>query len=694
MSSLDALLHPRSVAIIGASDDKTKIGGRPLHYLLEAGFSGGIYPVNPSREVVQDVRAFAAIGDVPVPVDCAIIATPTATVLPAVQACADKGVKAVVIYTSGFAEMGDEGQKLQGEILRIARAHGTRIVGPNCLGLFNTASNAFLSFSGACASVIGSRGRVGLVSQSGGYAGDLVSQARRIGLDFGSWITTGNEADVEAGEVIGAFAEDDDTDVIVAYLECARDGAKLIAGLKAARARRKPVIIIKAGNSQQGALAVAAHTAALAGADAVYDAVFARYGAYRAYTTEEMLDIAYAASRGVFPAGDNLAVLTLSGGIGVLAADYAKVEGLDMPPLPDSARSAIAKMVPNAGTLNPIDLTAQPTQEPELCARALDQALSSGEYDMAYLNLGMLGGMEYAVDRLVESLTPVAARHAHIPVVIGTMASPEVIARYEGAGYLQFLEPAHALRALKGLHSFSEAWSRNLPEPHQTDCPMPKIIAKKPLSEAEAKRIIAAAGIPVPAEVLAKCGAEAATAAEQMDGPIAIKVVSADILHKTELGGVVLDIPCADVGQQVEAMQKRVSEKAPNAHIEGFLITPMLKEGVECFIGTQNDPVFGVSVTFGLGGTAVELYRDVTTRIAPIDRAEALDMINSTKGAALLKGFRGRAMADVDAVADAIVAICALAQANSEGVGTIEINPLLALDQGKGVVALDAVISP
>lgn len=694
MSSTDVFMRPTSVAVIGASNDKTRIGGRPIRYLKEGGFSGSIYPINPSREEVQGLRAYPSVEDAPGPVDCAIIATPAETVLAAVQSCAKKGVKGIVILSAGFAELGTAGQQMQDEFVSVARAHGMRIIGPNCLGLFNTASNSFLTFSGVYDDVVGTSGRIGLVSQSGGYAGELVTLAKRVGLNFGAWITTGNEADVEAGEIIGAFAEDDNIDVILAYLEGVRNRDTLISGLEAASAKRKPVIVIKSGRSGQGALAAAAHTASLAGADAVYDAVFARYGAYRARTTEEMLDVAYAASRGVFPAGKRLVVLTGSGGIGVLAADFAQDEGLQMAALPDDARSAILEMVPNAGMHNPIDLTAKLAHDPELYARALDCTLASGKFDMAYLNIGVLAGMPYAAMRLVDSLTPVAARYPHIPMGVGVMAGPETISLYEKGGFLQYLEPARALRSLTALHHFSQAWSRTLPIPPTFDTAMPEIPAGKTLSEAEAKRYVAAAGIRVPEECLVQDAAAAIQAATRIGQAVAIKVVSADLLHKTEVGGVALDVAVADAGARVEEMRASVASHAPDARIDGFLITPMLRGGVECFVGTHIDPVFGVTVTFGLGGIAVELYRDVTTRVAPIDTAEALDMIGSTKGSALLQGYRGRAKADIEALADAIVKIARLAEANADRIGTIEINPLLVLDRGEGVIALDAVVTP
>lgn len=694
MRSLEALTHPKSVAVIGASNDKTRIGGRPVHYLVEGGFAGPIYPINPGRDEVQGLKAYPSVEDVPGPVDCAIIATPTQAVLAAVQSCGRKGVRAVVIFSAGLAEMGAEGQRIQDEILAVARAHDMRILGPNCLGMFNTAANSYLTFSGVYGDVVGTSGRIGLVSQSGGYAGELVKQAKRIGLTFGSWITTGNEADVEAGEIIAAYARDPDVDVILAYLESTRNSGTLISALEAARRARKPVIILKVGRSAQGALAAAAHTASLAGADAVYDAVFARYGAYRARSTEEMLDLAYACSRGLYPQGKRLVVLTASGGIGVQAADFAQDEGLEVAPLPEDVRAEILKLVPNAGTHNPVDLTGALAHDPELYARALELALASGQFDMAYINIGVLAGMAYAAPRLLDSLTPVAARYPAIPKVVAVMASPEIVGAYEAGGYLSFSEPARALRTLAGLHHFTRAWARAAPAAAASPGAMPAIPARNAFSEAEAKAFVAAAGVRVPEEHLVQDAAGALAAAAQIGAPVAIKVVSPDLLHKSDVGGVALDVTVADAGRVLDAMRAAVLGHAPDARIDGYLVTPMIRGGTECFLGAQQDAVFGTTMTFGLGGVAVELYRDVTTRVAPIDHAEALEMIGATKGSALLQGYRGRPQADVASLADAIVRIVALAQANCDTVGTIEINPLLVFDEGKGAIALDAVIAP
>ena len=305
--NLDSLLRPRSVAMIGASGDVTRIGGRALRHLREAGFTGDIFPVNPSRSEVQGLKAWSTVADIPGRPDCAVLALPTGAVLPAIEDCARKGVGAAVIFSAGFAEMGEDGALLQNRILDVARSVGMRLLGPNCLGIYNLPARSFLSFSGIFDDVIGTDGRLGLVSQSGGYAGEVVKSAQEVGLNFGVWITTGNEVDIGLGEAMGYLAQSDDVDVVVGYIEGIRDPAAFFDALAVAHARRKPVIVLKVGRTEQGARAAASHTASLAGSDGVYDAVFARFGAYRARTTEEMLDVANAASRGRFPVGKRLA---------------------------------------------------------------------------------------------------------------------------------------------------------------------------------------------------------------------------------------------------------------------------------------------------------------------------------------------------------------------------------------------------
>jgi acyl-CoA synthetase (NDP forming) len=688
---LDFLLRPRSVAMIGASADVTRIGGRALRHLREVGFAGDIFPVNPGRAKVQGLKAWSTVDDLPSSPDCAMLALPSAAVLPAIEACARKGVRAAVIFSAGFAEMGEDGVRVQRQILDVAQKAGIRLLGPNCLGLYNLHAKTFLSFSGIFDDVQGTEGRLGLVSQSGGYAGEVVKSAQEVGLDFGVWITTGNEADIGLGEAMLYLAENADVDVVISYVEGVRDQAPFFAALAAAHTRRKPVILLKVGRTEQGARAAASHTASLAGSDVVYDAIFERYGAYRARSTEEMLDVAYAASRGRFPAGRRLAILTNSGGIGVQAADFAADEQLYVPLTSAAVQQRLIELAPQGAPGNPIDLTGQVANDPPIFARAIDAVMNSGEFDMAYCNVGLIAGLPFIRTPLLESLSASAARLPDVPLALSVTAPPETVAAYADAGFLCLREPARAIKALAALASFPLAWDRPLPGGDAGEG-LPRIDAESSFSEASAKALLAEIGVPSPAEYLVNSRAAAQAAADAIGRPVAIKIVSPDILHKTEMGGVALNVLPADAGARVEAMLASVRAAASLASIEGCLISPMIVGGTECLLGINVDPLLGPVVMFGLGGVTVELLKDVATRLAPVNEDEALAMIRSIRSFPLLDGFRGRPKADVAALAKAISAVSRLAAANADVVATIEVNPLLALDEGQGVLALDAVI--
>jgi acyl-CoA synthetase (NDP forming) len=689
--SLDNFLHPRAVAVVGASGDVTRIGGRALRHLKEVGFTGDIFPINPGRDEVQGLKAYKTVDDVPGRPDCAILALATDAVLPAIEACARKGVRSAVIFSAGFAEMGAKGAALQQRMLEIARSTGMRLLGPNCLGAFNLHAKTFLSFSGVFDDVKGTAGRLGLVSQSGGYAGEVVKSAQEVGLDFGVWITTGNEADIGLGEAIRHLAESKDVDVVVGYIEGVRDRDAFFQGLAAAHASRKPVVVLKVGRTEQGARAAASHTASLAGADGVYNAVFRRYGVYRARSTEEMLDVAYAASRGRFPAGNRIVILTNSGGIGVQAADFAADEQLDTASVSSAVQAQIAALSPNAATENPIDLTGQVANEPAMFARAMDLVLAPGGFDMAYCNIGLIAGIPFIKQRLLDSMLESAVRYPDTPVALTVTAPPDVTGLYKDAGYLCYRDPARAIKALAALATFPAAWARKLPTAEDR-AGLPQFQAGQAFSEAASKTLLARIGVASPAEHLVTDAAGALSAARAIGRPVAIKVVSPDILHKTEIGGVALAVAPDDAGARLERMHKAVTAAKPLARIEGYLVTPMLTGGVECIVGVHADPLLGPVIMFGLGGVTVELLKDVTTRLAPVDETEALEMIRSVKSFPLLDGFRGRPKADVPALARAVSALSRLAAANAGIVRTIEVNPLLVLNAGEGVLALDAVI--
>lgn len=690
---LNSLFNPKSVAIVGASSDKTRIGGRPVRYLLESGFKGRILPVNPGRAEVQGLKAYPSIDAIGEEIDCAVVALASKDAVDAARSCAERGVRQMVIFSAGFAELNEEGQRRQAELVSLAKRSGMRILGPNCLGAFSVHSGAFLTFSGVFDDAVGTKGRFGLVSQSGGYAGEVLKHAGRRGVQFGTWVTTGNESDIEFGEILMSMAEDPDVDAIVGYIEGVRSRETFIAGLETAQRKRKPVILLKVGRTQEGAEAAASHTASLAGSDEIYDVVFREYGVFRARTTEDMLDVAYAVKRGIYPENRNLAILTNSGGIGIQAADFASDENMLVPPTPQGVKAQISDWLPNASPRNPVDTTGQVANEPPIFGNILNAMLGTGLYSSSYTCIGLIGGLPFLQKPLIDTFTGVAKAHPDKLIAVSVTAAPEVVAAYEDAGMLTYDDPARAIRAISALVGYREAWERREAKTvHKPSDGLPLLEPGRSFSEVESKQILEQVGVIGPKEVLARTAEEAAAAAQSFGKTVAIKVVSPDILHKTEVGGVALGIEPRSAADAVGAMAVRVSAAAPGARIEGYLVTPMLEDGIECLVGIHNDPLFGPVVIFGIGGVTVEIYRDVVTRLAPVDLEEAKEMIRGIKGWQLLDGYRGRPVADIEALARAIAAVSELAAANADRVKTIEVNPLRVMAMGQGVVALDAVV--
>jgi acetate---CoA ligase (ADP-forming) len=688
---LAPLVAPRSVAILGASDDPARIGGRPLSYLRAAGFAGPIYPVNPKRATVQGLQAYASVADLPAAPDAAIVALPAALVEEAVTALAERGARACVIFSSGFSETGDEA--LQDRIAATARAAGMRLLGPNCLGLFDVASRFYASFTTTLDRGLPAEGSLSIVSQSGAFGSHLYYLARQRGLGMRSWITTGNEADVTVAECLEHFAHDPGTRVIMAYAEGFRDGDRLVAALEAARRAGKPVVFMKVGRSEIGAEAASSHTAALAGADAVCDAVLRQYGAHRARTTQELIDIAYAASSGALPRGPRLGIVTISGGVGVLMTDEASDRGLEVPPMPAAAQAALKKRLPYAGVRNPIDITAQAFNDPLLLRDNLDFVLAEGGYDAVAAFLTTVPGSAANAAPIRDALQAVRTAHPGFPLVLSMLVPEDVRREYEAMGYAVFEDPSAAVAAIAGMVHLRDAFAR----PAQSvGSPGPAgALPNGPLDEHVAKQLLAAAGLPVPIERLAATPEAAVEAWREAGRPVALKLVSPDILHKTEAGGVLLGLDDADaIREGHRTILARAREHDPEARLSGVLVSPMESGAgsVETIIGVQRDPVFGPVVVLGMGGVLVEVMGDVTFRRAPIDPPEAMRMIGELRGAAIFDGVRGRPPADTAALADALAALSRFAAAHAGEVESIDVNPFLVRPRAQGAVALDALI--
>ena len=691
-ASLTPLLAPRSVAVIGASDEPTRIGGRPIAYMLEKRFAGRLLPVNPKRETVQGLPCFPTIAALPETPDVAIVAVPAAAAVETVAALASRGVKGAIVLTAGFAEMNAAGAAAQAEMVALARAGGMRLLGPNCLGLFNARLGYYPTFSAALETGFPLPGRIGIASQSGAYGTHVFAIARGRGLGTPLCITTGNESDVTVGEVIGWLAEDPETDVIAAYAEGIREAESFLAALAAARAAKKPVVLMKVGRSALGQAAAQSHTASIAGDDAVTDAVLAEFGVVRAETTEQMLDIAHAATKRIYPARNTLGVITVSGGAGVLISDAAATLGLPMPEMPERAQAALRALVPFSAPRNPVDCTAQVLNDLSLVGRFTESMVADGGYASVLAFFSQTGGAASIAPKLRAELNAVRSAHPDRLFVLSVVADPERVSAYEEDGFLVFEDPSRAVTAIAAMGRFGAAFVAPpaKPPPRGPRIALPAVTP----DEAEAKRLLAEAGIVCVPERVAKSADAAIAAAEALGFPVVMKILSPDILHKSEIGGVLLDIrdPAA-VRAGFSTLIARAQAARPEARIEGVLVAKAMAGGVECLLGVHRDPVFGPIAAFGLGGIFVEVLRDVVFHRCPFGVEVAEGMIRSVRAAPLLLGARGRPAADIAALARMLSALSVFAaEADPAGkrLRAIDLNPVFALPEG--AFAADAVI--
>ncbi|WP_420093894.1 acetate--CoA ligase family protein [Comamonas testosteroni] len=692
-AGLDALFSPRSIAVVGATDSPQRIGGIPLDYLLRFGYTGRLHAVNPRVATVQGLPAHARLTDIPEPVDLAIVAVPQAHVTAVLEDAAAARVRSMVLFSSGFAETGAEGAAAQQALQERARAAGIRLIGPNCLGFMRPGHQTYATFSPAPNAGRVKPGRICLVSQSGAFGAYAYSMARERGLGLSLWATTGNEADVQLADGLAWLARDPETDVIMAYMEGCRDGERLRAALALAREPGKPVIMFKVGTSELGAAAAASHTASLAGNDAVYDAVFRQYGVLRAHTISDFFALAASASIAPIPRNRSLGLLTVSGGVGAMMADDACAAGLDVQPLSEAAQRQLLEWVPFAAPRNPVDITGQVTNDVTLLERSAELMMQDRNF-ASWLGFFAAGGLSdafWAVLRcLVEKLR---AAHPDTLLAICTLCSDARRAEMEALGGLVFSDPSAAIRCIGALASLADAPRA---APLQSACPAPPTLQLPAgsLSEARSMELLAKAGMPVVPHLLVRTQQQAAQAVQALGGTIALKVASADIAHKSEVGGVALNLHTAvDAGAAFERILASARQARPEAQLDGALAARMVHGGVECIAGVHRDPVFGPVLMFGLGGIHVEILRDVSLRALPITRDDALAMVQELRTFPILAGARGKPPADLQALADALVALADFAQRCGDTLSSAEINPLIALprEQG-GCVAVDALV--
>ncbi|MCB1742806.1 MAG: acetate--CoA ligase family protein [Gammaproteobacteria bacterium] len=694
---LSALFDPKSIAVIGASDDLSKFGARPIRFMLEGGFQGPIYPINPKGGNIQGLKAYADIREIPEPADMVIISVPARHVVDAARASAEAGVRTAVVFSSGFAEVGDEGELWQTQLRDVARESGLRIVGPNCMGMLNSASRAVGTFTSVFAKSWPKVGGISVISQSGAVGAYMLVMGMERDLGLRTWVTTGNEVDVDVSDCVAHCAQDPGTDVIVAYIEGAKKPEQLRQAFETARLNGKPVIVMKVGASEVGAQAANTHTASLAGADAIYDAVFRQYGVYRAGSLENMLDVAQACATRRFPQSRTLGIVTVSGGAGVIASDAAEASGLELPALPEAAQRELKALMPFAAVRNPVDTTAQMVNDVELFRKNLDVMLATGDYDTVLMFLATLGlsAPEPLLQSLVEIVLDTAKRDRNARLVLSMLCRPDTKRLLESHGVLVYEDITRAIGVIGAMNDFSEEFARppagNLPALPASARPVPAEV----LSELGAADLLRDAGLPMAPGSVAQSADDAVAAAESIGYPVVLKIASPDIQHKSDIGGVKLKLgDAAAVREAFESIMSAARSAVPDATLEGCLVAPMITGGVETILGVNRDPLFGPVVLFGLGGVFVEVLKDVTFRAAPFDVAEAHRMIREVKGYAMLEGVRGSKPADVEALAQALSMLSVYAAENADRLEGIDLNPFLVFEQGRGAMGVDAVVVP
>lgn len=691
-TKLSRLLNPQSVAVIGASDDPSRIGGKPIAYMLKQGYAGKILPVNPKRETVQGLMAYPNVQALPETPDVAIVAVPAAAALETITALAERGAGGALLFSAGFAEMSEQGAQLQDEMARVANAHGMRLLGPNSLGLLNPQVHFYGTFATGLELGFPTPGNVAIVSQSGAYGAHLMTVAVANGIGLSAVVMTGNEADLTLGDMVEMVVEDPNTDVIALYSEGVRRPDVLTAALEKARLARKPVVMMKVGRSAVGGAAAQSHTASIAGDDRVFAAVMAELGVLRVDTTEQMLDVARLAKRGIYPADNTLGVITVSGGAGVIISDAAEACGLPMPAMPIEAQKALTDLLPYAAPRNPVDVTAQFLNDMSLARTFTESVVRDGGYQ------SILGFFTYTASaastgqRLRAELKHVRAQFPERLFVLSAIGTPAQMQEYEADGYTIFEDPSRAVKAISAMGHFGRAFARpaRAAPPTIGQVALP---ANTP-SEAQAKVMLAAHGIQSAPEVVCQTVDEAVRVAAQMGGTVVMKIVSPDILHKSEIGGVLLDIKGeAAVREGFDTLLSRARQAVPSASLQGVLVAKQLKGGVECLLGIHRDPVFGPMAVFGLGGIFVEVLQDVVLHRCPFGQDVAEEMIRSIKGAPLLLGARGRPVADIKALAKALSRLSVFANEAGPRLLSIDLNPVFAMPQGQGVFAADAVMT-
>lgn len=681
------LMKPRSVAVIGASADSTKTAGRPVGYLVRHGFAGAVYPVNPRVKEIDGLACYPDIAALPEAPDVGLVLLGPGRAAGAVRELARRGTSAAIVLAGGYGETGEAGAARQRELKEAAGA--MRLLGPNTIGLVNLVDRIMLSATGALEIGDLPPGRIAVVSQSGGILGALLSRAADRGVGYSRMISTGNEADLDVASFIDVLIDDEATAVISVYLEGLRHPQRFREVAMRARAAGKPIVVYKVGRSESGVRSAVSHTGALAGADRMYDALFRQLGAIRAETFSDLIDVPAALAVPRRPKGNRVAVLTSTGGAGTLVADGCGLLGLDLPDPNDATARRLAALLDDeqaAAARNPVDVTLAGVK-PDLFRAAIMALVESPTYDQLIVVVGSsaLANPSLAADAIVEC----QARTDKPIIAFVSPHAPQIVSLLNRNSIPAFAAPegcSAAAAALWRARRDRDVLPPDLRARHIVPGPFPA----GALDEAEAKRLFKAFGIPGVREEVAADPAEAATMAKRLGDRVVLKVRSSRILHKTEAGGVKVDVAAIDVRAEAEAMLAKVRAVA-GVESDGLLVQEVVGGGLEMILGLVRDPQLGPALLVGMGGTAAELIGDTAVRLLPLAPGDAAQMIAELKSARLLGGYRGAPPRDVPALIDAIHAFAHMAETLGERLVEAEINPLFVLAEGHGVKAADGL---
>lgn len=703
-ASLRPFFHPQSVAVVGASRDPKHIGYRLLEALSINQYRGSIYPVNPKATEIAGIRTYPSVPAIPGPVDLAVIAVPRDSVLSVVDDCATKGVRACVIITAGFAEVGMDGAALQNQLVEKVRQHGMRMIGPNCFGLVNTDPNVRLNAT--FTSLFPLPGRTSMSSQSGAIGIATLAGARRVHLGVSSFVSVGNKADVSTNDLLQYWEEDPATDVILLYVE-SFGNPRRFARIARRVSRSKPIIAVKAGRSQSGRRAAGSHTAALAASDVAVDALFHQAGVTRAETLDEMLALAAGLAAQPLPSGRRVGIITNAGGPGILCTDACEAEGLAVPGLSDQLQTKLAAFLPLTAALNnPVDLIASAT--PDQYAKAIETLLAAEEIDalvILYMSVTVsdTAGIAQGIKSGIANARASATRTK--PVLIVWMAEGDMDRTFSLPGetipaYSLPERPAFVLSKAAAYAEWRQQLPGMVPDIEDMDISVARTICAAALSQRgagwlttkETRSLLTAMKLPVHSGGVAHTVDEAVTLAGQAGYPVAVKLASRQILHKTEVGGVQLNLMDAEaVREAFESIRTRLAQNNQAEAMEGVLVQPMVTGGVEVMVGMTHDPLFGPLIAFGLGGIYVEVLGDVRFRITPLTDRDAAEMVREIKGYRLLQGYRGHPAADVEAIEEVLLRLSRLVEEIPE-ISELDLNPIIALPPGKGCRIVDARI--